>query len=80
MTDERRTDNESRERIVVLETQMNAMLEQHKQMAHDIRIILNTLAEARGGWRLMMAVGGAGGLLGAFLGKWLSLLTNITPK
>jgi len=46
MAENRHTDNESRERIIVLETQMNAILEQHKQMGHDIRIILNTLAEA----------------------------------
>lgn len=80
MAEDRRTDNESRERIIVLETQMNAMLEQHKQMGHDIRIILNTLAEARGGWRMMMLVGGAGGAIGAFLGKWLEALSSVVPK
>ena len=82
MTDatENRKDHESRERIAVLESQMSAMLEQHKQMAIDIRAILNTLAEARGGWRLMVAVGGAGGLLGAIIGKWFSIIINAVPK
>lgn len=75
-----RKDHEQRERIAVLETQMEAMLSQHKDMARDIRIILNTLAEAKGGWRMMMLVGGAGGAIGAFLGKWISVMSTVMPK
>jgi len=77
---ERRKDHEQRERIAVLETQMAAMLKQHDDMAADIKVILNTLAEARGGWRMMMLVGGAGGAIGAFLGKWLAALSAVVPK
>lgn len=80
MDEERRTDHESRERISVLETQMNAMMTQHKDMARDIKIILNTLAEAKGGWRMMMLIGGAGGVVGAFIGKWISVVTISLPK
>jgi len=45
----------------------------------DIKITLNnintTLAEARGGWKILMMLGGAGGVLGSsvtyFIQQWL---------
>jgi hypothetical protein len=65
---ERRLENE---RVAVLETELKTMKQQHTEMAADIKIILQTLSEARGGWRVMMLVGGASGVFGAFLSKWI---------
>lgn len=67
---DRRTDQDSRERIAVLETQMKSMLKQHEGMARDIRTILETLSEAKGGWRFLLLIAGAGGAVGTFLTKW----------
>mgnify|MGYP003396270109 CR=1 FL=1 len=69
MADERRADTVSRERLAVLETQMISMMEQHKAMAENIERILKTLSEARGGWKVMMWIGGGGIAVGAFLGN-----------
>jgi len=77
---DRRTDQDSRERIAVLETQMRAMLQQHNEMSHDVKIILSTLSEAKGGWRMLLLVGGAGGAVGTFLTKWGSALAAAIPK
>ncbi len=78
--DDRRADSESRERIAVLETQMNAMLKQHADMAKDIRSILATLSEAKGGWKMLLLVGGAGGAVGAYLTKWAAALSQTLPR
>lgn len=77
---ERRTDLESRERIAVLETQMQALLRQHDGMARDIKAILSTLSEAKGGWKMLLLVGGAGGVVGTFLTKWASTIAQNLPK
>ena len=78
--EDRRTDNKLRERIAVLETQLHEMARQHVAMASDIRIIRDTLAQATGGWKVMMLVGGSAGAIGAFLGKWLSTIMTGVPK
>lgn len=49
------------ERVARLEERMKDVAE----MRDDIRSILDTLAQARGGWRTLMLVGGAAGALGA---------------
>jgi len=74
---ERRSENE---RIAVLETELRAMKHQHEEMAKDIKVILQTLSEARGGWRVMMLVGGASGVLGAFITKWVGPIASVLPK
>jgi len=75
--DERRSGNE---RIAVLETELKAMKSQHDDMARDIKIILATLSEAKGGWRMLLLVGGSGGLVGAFIAKWITPISSVLPK
>jgi len=74
---ERRSGNE---RIAVLETELKSMKKQHEEMARDIKTILSTLSEAKGGWRVMMMVGGASGVLGAFISKWIGPVSSVLPK
>lgn len=50
-----------------------------KQMASDIQGMRVQMAEARGGWKLLLLLGGAAGSLGA-AGTWLaSNLVGKTP-
>ena len=45
-------------------------------MQEDLRTIKETLAEARGGWRVLLLIGGAGGALGSAVTAWLSNITH----
>ena len=45
-------------------------------MQADLRTIKETLAEARGGWRVLLLIGGAGGALGSAVTAWLSNITH----
>lgn len=42
-------------------------------MAKEVHEMNNTIQQARGGWKLMFAVGSAGGILGAIATKTLGL-------
>ena len=48
-------------------------------MQADLRTIKETLAEARGGWRVLLLIGGAGGALGSAVTAWLSNILHV-PK
>lgn len=76
---ERRADYDSRERIAILETQMHSICEQLKTINASLSSIHDTLSEAKGGWKLLMLVGGASGAIGAFIAKWGSFL-DTHPK
>ena len=49
------------------------------EMKTDIRSILTTLSEARGGWKTFLLVAGFAGVMGAMASK-LAMLTNWLPK
>ena len=46
---------------------MDKMLESMKTMQATLTAIDKTLSEAKGGWKMLMLVGGAGGAVGSFL-------------
>lgn len=46
------------------------------ELRNDVHAIQVMLAEARGGWRTLMWLGGAGGLVGAVIGATLHAITN----
>ena len=52
-----------------LQDVMDKMLENMKAMQATLTAIDKTLSEARGGWKVLMLVGGASGALGAMLVK-----------
>ena len=61
--------------IVHLQADMDKMIEEMKQIKEAVQSIEKTLATAHGGWRTLMMVGGAFGLIGAalasfFQGAW----------
>lgn len=63
--------------IAVLETKVESQAKEIERLTKAIELlagkldtVANTLTEARGGWKLMMALGGAGATFGAGL-MWL---------
>lgn len=48
-----------------------------KELKESVDIIANTLTEAKGGWRMLMLVGGVSGIFGGAI-HWF--LNNITFK
>jgi len=55
---------------------MDKMLESMKTMQATLTAIDKTLSEAKGGWKMLMLVGGAGGAVGSFL----TYLANALPS
>lgn len=68
------------ERLAVVEKQIEIIEANYQAIAKDIRIIRDTLSEAKGGWRVMLLVAGSAGTVGAFIGKWLSTIIVSFPK
>ena len=50
-----------------LQDDMDKMIESMKTMQATLTAIDKTLSEAKGGWKMLMLVGGAGGAVGSFL-------------
>lgn len=50
-----------------LQTDMDKLVQDMESIKATLTDINTTLAEARGGWRVLMMVGGAGGALGAMV-------------
>jgi hypothetical protein len=58
-----------------IQDDMDKMIEQMKAMQITLSAINATLSEAKGGWKILMMVGGASGALAALavkLGYWYS--------
>lgn len=77
MTDQAQAITQARIDIATLEVQvehlskgMEALQESNQQMQGKLDQVLLTLSEARGGWRTLMLMGGAGTSVGAGL-AWL---------
>lgn len=77
---DRRHDTESRERIAVLETEIRLMGTQLREIAINLQTIRDTLAEAKGGWKVFIMVCGSAGIIGAFIGRWLAIIVGAVPK
>lgn len=43
--------------------------EDMRELKTDVKTILSTLAEARGGWKTLVLIAGAAGTFGAFVSK-----------
>ena len=54
---------------------LTAVEEDIHEIKADVKTILKQMAEAQGGWKMLMMVGGAsatiGGLIATLLAKWL---------
>ena len=52
-----------------MEAQIKSIDERGKAMASDLTMIKATLAEARGGWKMLLATGAMSGILGGIIVK-----------
>lgn len=59
-----------------LQSDMTEVKESVGVIREDMAEVRRILAEAKGGWRMLMAVGGSGGVLGAFVTHWLEKLVK----
>ena len=55
--------------IAVLETELNHVRKDLDQVKDDLKIIRDTLAQAKGGWKTLMLVAGISSTVGALLAK-----------
>lgn len=73
MTDDtQRTLGEHGARLVAVERDVS-------EISRDVKAIRETLAQARGGWKTLMLVGGAAGAVGALLGKLSTVIPFLKP-
>lgn len=61
------------------EAEIEALQADMRDLKRDVKTILTTLSEARGGWRTLMLVSGVAGAVGALLGN-LATVTGWFPK
>ena len=58
-----------------LQADMDKLVQDMESIKATLNSINSTLAEARGGWKVLMMLGGAGGVLGSavtyFIQQWL---------
>jgi hypothetical protein len=61
-----------------MEAQITALIWQVSALNTKVDAIDKTLSEARGGWRILLLIGGVAGTVGGVVGKFLPLL-NMRP-
>lgn len=59
-----------------IQDDMDKMIEQMKAMQVTLTSINETLSEAKGGWRVLMLIGGVSGTVGAAIVKLLYLYSG----
>jgi fructoselysine-6-P-deglycase FrlB-like protein len=63
-----------------LQEDMDGLVADMMAIKRTLNTIERTLAEAKGGWRMLMMVGGAGGALGAALTQMLHSVPFVGSK
>lgn len=66
-------------RLAVLEAQMKDTRDDIHEIKTDVKMILGTIASAKGGWRMILLVAGIAGTLGAFASKLGAFLGLAKP-
>ena len=72
--------NDYGSRISVLESRLSEYERRQHHVEEKVDRILSIVSEAKGGWRVMVILGGAAGVVGAFIGKWLATIVTVMPK
>ena len=63
-----------------LTAKVEMLEEQVAEMRADLRAVRDMLNEAKGGWKLMLAVAGLAGTAGAILSKFAMFFSQAAPK
>jgi hypothetical protein len=66
--------------VSALKTDLDGVKIKHAQMDEKLDMVLEKLSEAKGGWRALMLLGGAGATLGAAVTWVLTHTITIGPK
>lgn len=66
-------------RIAVLNTELEHMRRDMDEVKADLKIIRETLQQAKGGWKTLMLVAGISSTVGAFIAKFTPL-AGFLPK
>ena len=56
------------------DAEISALKSDMAEVRKDVKEILQTLSEAKGGWKTLLLVAGVAGSVGAFVGKFLPFL------
>lgn len=66
--------------VASLKTELDGVKERQAQMDSKLDQVLARLSEAKGGWRALMLLGGAGATLGGFVTWFFTHNITIGPK
>jgi hypothetical protein len=66
--------------VVALKSEVDQIRNKQAQMDVKLDMVLDKLSEAKGGWRLLMGLGGAAAALGAVLTWFATHSFAITPR
>jgi hypothetical protein len=58
-----------------MEAQITTLISQGSALNVKVGAIDRTLSEAKGGWRILLLVGGVAGFIGGLIGKYLPFLS-----
>ena len=50
---------------------LRALEDRTERIENKLDVLAETMAQAKGGWKTLLLVGGAAGAMGAFIGKFL---------
>lgn len=65
---------DEKERLAVVETKVEAMASDMHEIKADVKRIADVMAQTRGGWKVILAVGAISGSMGAALAKMAPFL------
>ncbi len=66
--------------VAALKTELDSVKTKQAQMDLKLDMVLDRLSEAKGGWRALMLLGGAGATLGAGITWLLTHTIHIGPR
>jgi len=67
------------EQVAAVRADNDRMAASLERIEKDVRSMAHTIDEAKGGWKMLLMVGGAGGMLGGLLASgWHWLTTSVS--
>lgn len=66
--------------VSALKTELDSVKVKQTQMDVKLDLVLDKLSEAKGGWRALMLLGGAGATLGGIVTWFLTHSVTVGPK
>lgn len=63
-------------RLAKVEAKADSMERDMKEMRGDVKTLLALVNQTKGGWKVILLIGGISGAVGALLGKFLPFLVR----